>query len=101
MEGSIPFHRQHGVELGGPGVALGLVEMELREDVVSGTNLSFSFIVYFGCNYLIQESQMRLHKKTALLSLNSGFQVPKTCKNFIALCTGSPGYGYLRTTFHR
>ena len=44
---------------------------------------------------------MKLHKKTALLSLNSGFQVPKTCKNFIALCTGSPGYGYLRTTFHR
>ena len=42
MEGSIPFHRQHGVELGGPGVALGLVEMELREDIVSGTNLSFS-----------------------------------------------------------
>ena len=39
-EGSIPFHRQHGVELGGPGVALGLVEMELRDDVVS-----LSFIV--------------------------------------------------------
>ena len=35
-EGSIPCHRQHGVELGGPGVALGLVEMELREDIVSG-----------------------------------------------------------------
>ena len=44
---------------------------------------------------------MKLHKKAALLSLNSGYQVPKTCKNFIALCTGSPGYGYLRTTFHR
>ena len=51
-EGSIPFHRQHGVELGGPGVALGLVEMELREDIVSGTNLSFSFIQCLGCNYL-------------------------------------------------
>ena len=58
MEGSIPFHRQHGVELGGPGVALGLVEMELREDVVSGTNLSFSFIVCLGCSYLSRGSQM-------------------------------------------
>ena len=47
MEGSIPLHRQHGVELGGPGVALGLVEMELREDVVSVTKLSFSFIVFW------------------------------------------------------
>ena len=28
-------------------------------------------------------------------------QVPKTCKNFIALCTGSSGYGYYHTTFHR
>ena len=27
--------------------------------------------------------------------------MPKTCKNFIALCTGSPGYGYYHTTFHR
>ena len=44
-EVSHPFHRQHGVELGGPGVALGLVEMELREDIVSGTNFSFSFTV--------------------------------------------------------
>jgi len=52
--------RQHGVELGGPGQSMGLVEMELREDIV-----------------------------------------PKTCKNFIALCTGSPGYGYYHTTFHR
>jgi len=52
--------RQHGVDLGGPGQAMGLVEMELREDIV-----------------------------------------PKTCTNFIALCTGSPGYGYHGTTFHR
>ena len=56
MEEGIPLHRQHGVELGGPGVALGLVEMELREDIVSGTNLSFSFIVCLGYYYLIQES---------------------------------------------
>lgn len=47
-EGSIPFPRQHGVELGGPGEALGLVEMELREDVVSRTN--FSFIACPGSN---------------------------------------------------
>ena len=31
----ILLQRQHGVELGGPGQAMGLVEMELREDIVS------------------------------------------------------------------
>ena len=33
----ILLQRQHGVELGGPGQAMGLVEMELREDIVSQT----------------------------------------------------------------
>ena len=35
MQRIILFVRQHGVELGGPGQAMGLVEMELREDIVS------------------------------------------------------------------
>ena len=33
----ILLQRQHGVELGGPGQTMGLVEMELREDIVSQT----------------------------------------------------------------
>ena len=89
----ILLQRQHGVELGGPGQAMGLVEMELREDIVSQT--------IYSCFISSPEISITSGDLFLLLDFSPQNQVPKTCKNFIALCTGSSGYGYYHTTFHR
>ena len=49
IAGVFLFLRQHGVDLGEPGQALGLVEMELREDIVSTFLATFIKLVFNVC----------------------------------------------------